>query len=433
MDKAELKKIVDNTSEYRELKLGLSLRSEGVPASKWSWNNPEYADGVPVLARGKLSDSDPNIKTAFDNFTLIMNTKSGYMASNVSREYADDIADAVKDKYQEFDRLNNFYSKLTDLCGDCAGWGNQFSLCSLDANDQIRFNVVPASNAYVQYDRNGDPIYGIVIEKDGSKQKVWHYDRTTLTIYDGAALAVESSKPHGFTEVPLIEWMNNKERRGNAQKAVSLMDAYDGLVSDTSTEASALRSAYILLKNAGTIDDKTKADMKKTGIFALGGDADAKFITKNINPAYSELILKETWAGIWVVASSVDPKALSELSNATAFQIGQLYRLTEMDSMKTEVEFQKSLEFLDRVLKSYWTTLDTPEVGDYNTYDITYVFKRTVPQDVLADLEALQRAGGNLPQYFMFMRALGVDEKKARELAQESSEEMGAMLPSIEE
>lgn len=434
----DIKKKLEKYGECDKLKYNLYQRSLGVPASKFKWAYPEEADGVPILARTPVSDGDPNVKIAYDNFASIQNEKASYMASKVTRIYSDYIQDDVKNKYKEFDQLNNFNTLLHDMMVSCVGWGNSFSLNYLDENNRIRMKEVKSWNAKVCYDDNGEPLDGYIYYQEGVDEKtqvVYHYTKTEVTKYIKKCdkpQVIEPTQPHGFSELPLIEWINNTQIRGNAQKAVTLIDAYDRLMADGVTEWATFRNAYLLLSNMGIIDEETTADIQKTGVIIGDGEnAKVEFVTKDVNPAFTELMLNKVWLGIWVVASSVDPVALASLSNATAFQIAQMYRCMEQDSQNTEMRWQKSLEYFDRVVKSYWTVLSSPAVNDYNTYDINYEFVRNLPKDVLSELEALRRAGGNLPQKEIFMK-IGYEEKQAEILAQESADEMVMGIPDIE-
>jgi len=104
--------------------------------------------------------------------------------------------------------------------------------------------------------------------------------------------------------------------------------------------------------------------------------------------------------------------------------------LMESEGVNTVNQWKKSLEYLDRVLKSYWTGLAVESVADYNTYDIEYIFNRNMPKDIIADLEALRRAGAMLPNEEIIKRGLSVDEKKAQELAESASQELSDFMPA---
>ena len=418
--------------EKDEITFRLHLRSLNKPASCFEWHNPLMADGIPIYARQKATYSDPNIRVGYNNFQVIQRTKAGYLAGDIQRTYSDNIPDEVKEKYSEFDNLNHFKSFLKKLMFSCSGWGNTYSLCYLDEANNVRIKQIQSWQAKIEYDDNGEPLKGYVYYPIDERMHVWEYDGVYVTEWiaskSGASyILLTEPKEHGFKGIPVIEWCNNDNKQGNSELAVPLMDAYDRLISDNITESATFRAAYLLLKNMGFLDDKTKAEMAKTGVFSGGADADARFLTKDINPEFIKFVMSETWAGIWVVSSSVDPKALASLSNATAFQISQMYRNMEEDCKDTEAEWKISLEYLDRILKSYWTGLDVRSVNDYSTEDINYDFKRNIPNDVMTWLKDMLQAGGKLPQKEIFIKA-GYTEQKAEELVQEAENESYEML-----
>lgn len=431
-----------------KLKRNLYLRSENKPARKFEWKNPELADGVPIFARPSVSLSDPNIRATFNNFAVIMNKKAGYLAGNIQRKYADDIQDAVKEKYKEFDRLNNIETLYTDLMTSCTGWGNTYTLCYIDkpkkdiitdnkVNFPIRIKEVEAWHAKIEYDENGEPESGYIYENEDNRTvKVYQYDKLYfqklfINKSSGEIIAAEEPLKHGFTEIPLVEWKNNKLSRGNSQNAVTLMDAYDRLMSDNITEWATFRQAYLFLKNMGLLDEETKSEMQKTGaIIGSSDNSEVRFITKDVNPEFVKYITEKTWKSIWIVSASVDPEALGSLTSATAFQILQMYANMEQDCKFTEQQWMKSFEYLDRVLKSYWTGLDINSVSNYSTYDIDYEFIRTMPKDEMTILKDLRQAGGMLPNAEILKRS-GYDEQTAEELAQRATDENYDAIPNL--
>lgn len=431
-----------------KLKFNLHLRAKNHPARKFEWINPEMADGVPIFAREAVSLSDPNIRATFNNFAVIMNKKAGYLAGDIQRKYADDIDDAVKEKYKSFDELNNTESLYTDLMASCAGWGNTFTLCYIDkpkddviTNTKIAFPVrikeIQAWNAKIEYNDNNEPETGYIYEDDEDRTlKVYRYDKLFMQkfkINKSSGRIIEEEEPtrHGFTEMPLVEWRNNKLSRGNAQNAVTLMDAYDRLMSDNITEWATFRQAYLLLKGLGLVDEETKGAMQKTGIITSPTDTgEARFITKDVNPEFVKYITEKTWKSIWIVSASIDPEALGSLTSATAFQIMQMYANMEQDCKFTEQTWMRSFEYLDRILKSYWTGLDINSVADYATYDIDYILNRTMPKDEMTLLKDLRAAGALLPNAEILKRS-GYDEQTAEELAQRATDENYDAIPNL--
>lgn len=433
----EIKDLIQTFKKEDNKKLNLSKRSKNIPASSFDkWDNPEDADGVPILARTKVTASDPNVKTTFNNFATVQRTKAGYMAGNIKRDFSDKILDDLKNKYISFDNLNHTKRLWKKLMFACTGWGNTYTLCYLDTKKQVRIKQIKSWQAKVIYDDNDEPIQGYVYYPDPDnkdQEVVYYYDDLIMVKYvkpkNGKDYQKAEEGFHGFKQMPLVEWVNNDNKMGNAQIAVSLMDAYDRLMSDNITEWATFRNAYLLLKNMGLIDEAIKEELQKTGILTADGDnSEAKFITKDVNPEFVKFVTSETWSGIWTVASSVDPKALASLSNATAFQIAQLYRNMEEDCQDTELEWVASFEYLDRILQSYWTGLDLQSVNNYLTEDISYELTRNIPKDVMTWLKDMIAAGGKLPQKEIFKKA-GYTETEAETLVSEAENETYDEIP----
>ncbi len=437
----EVKKIISDFSNQDTINNNLFLRSLGKPASSYDgWDLSIDADGVPILARNPVSSSDPNVKASLDLFSNITETKASYFASDITRIYTDDIPDEVKKRYKENDRFNSISTIYHNLATSCAGWGVTYTLDHLvdvinedgEAVKIDRIKQIPAWNAKVIFNKETNlPAYGIIYSLNTKDKKniIWLYDHTTVFRYEASDKSdnykLVEENLHGYKQIPLIEWKNNPIVRGNAEKAVALLDAYDTCLSDNSTENASFRNAYLMLKNMGIIDEQTKANMKKDSvIIADGEDAEVKFVTKDINPEFVKLVTEQLWSSIWITASSVDPKAISSLSGATAFQIGQMFRLMEQDSKTTERQWNQSLELRDRLLKSYWRGLDTNSVENYNTFDIEYKFVRNVPQDIVSDLEAIKRAGGIVPNAYILQHGLRVSEQEAIELDEDAKKDM---------
>lgn len=453
---AEIKEIVQilkDKEKQDEINYNLYLRSLGKPASmQYGWNDPIEADGVPVKARKTVRDDAPNLMTSTEIFNDITSTKASYMASNIQREYTDDIEDSVKDKYLEYDRITHTPTLYHDLAVDCAGWGGAYTLTywvELDGKKQAMSRKYNAWNGYVSY--NEDTllpefacIYGCVNVSDNryttNKRKEYFINVYTDTEvisyksknqYDGYKL--DSTDKHGFTEVPVVEWKNNKFFRGDAEKAVSLIDAYEAVLADNSSEGASFANAYLMLKQMGSIDENVRKEMQQTGVFWSDEEgASAEFVIKNINPEFVKMLLDELRKAIYEAAQGLDPRTLSSMKEMRKAQADNIYAPLDKISKNTERQWDTSLELLDRVLKSFWTGLATPAVADYDTFYINYLFRYDKPTDILTDLKDIKAAGGILPNWYILSKSLNIDEDKARDLAKEANEEMTEALPVIE-
>lgn len=74
-----------------------------------------------------------------------------------------------------------------------------------------------------------------------------------------------SRTPHFFGEVPAVEYRNNSDRLGDFETSLSMINAYNKLMSDRITDKSRFVDAVLFLYGM-TLSDEQKADLKKYGI-----------------------------------------------------------------------------------------------------------------------------------------------------------------------
>ena len=69
------------------------------------------------------------------------------------------------------------------------------------------------------------------------------------------AKGVEGIQPHLFNGVPIIPFYNNGMKKAEPEKALSAIDAYDLILSATTSEIEQFRLAYMFIRSAGLMLD----------------------------------------------------------------------------------------------------------------------------------------------------------------------------------
>lgn len=145
---------------------------------------------------------------------------------------------------------------------------------------------------------------------------------------------------HSFNDVPVVEYVNNKEEQGDFEQVISLIDAYNKSQSNTLNDMDQFTDAYLILVNMNGTDSKRISELKKDRVMLLDEDGDAKWLTKDI----------ELFTDINIKFANTLPQNVYELSqtikNLSPYLSNEtlLNQLPFIDNAKEEVEKKKAEE-----------------------------------------------------------------------------------------
>ena len=390
-----IKEILDSAAKRDTIAYGMKQRALLEPSSKFVWTDPRMADGLPILAREKLSSTDLNQRIHIPFDKMIITNKAGYFASDIQITYGPTIQQNVKDFYTELQERSRWKSLMMDLANNCVMQGTAYVLCFLDGSE-FRVSLSPTSNTEVVYNPlTNVPMYGI------------RYNNTTVEFYDGMEMTRYTFSDgiwmpgetvlHGMGTVnrpmvPIVEFKNSPDRIGNPERTVSAADAYDVSLSDLSNELAALRLSYLLVKGLGEKADVVKQQLVDAGVIIIDSDnGDARFVTKNINPEAVRLIQDTLRAMIFEGASSYDPDSFEEGEAPTAFQVSQRLHGLEMDTTITTGLWDMGFRQFDYLIQTFLMTFRG--LSEYNLHEIDRIYRRTAPRNILAALVEARNAG----------------------------------------
>jgi len=185
--------------------------------------------------------------------------------------------------------------------------------------------------------------------------------------------------PHMFGGVPLIRFDNNKELQGDCDKIFQLIDGYDRVTSDVSSEIEQFRLAYLAFYGMAP-DEETIALAKKTGAYGIPDvDSKVEFITKKIDDSVIEHHLDRLQENIYKFGKSVDFSDKAFAGNITG--IAMKFKMFGLESkcVISERKFTASLRRMYKILQTVWSTKGNNL--DYKA--ITFTWTRNFPLNLL--------------------------------------------------
>lgn len=366
------------------------------------------ASGVPILQRNPIEFEDfetgairridnkvnNRLNNSFDSD--IVDTKVGYLFGHPIT-YETDKNSTLKKLIEEFNLRNNIEDKDSEWGKKAAicGYGARLAYVDPEGKERV-LNINPWEVVILSESDITEPSYALryykVIDFQNGNRTELHkaefYDEKNVYFFianDGANYSLVDQRPHLFDFCPLYGLPNNEELKGDAEKVLSLIDAYDRTLSDASNEIEQYRLAYLILKGAGA-DEETLENLKKTGIFELFDEKeDVKYLTKDINDTMIENHLDRLEENILRFAKSVnfqDEKFAGNISGvAMKFKLMAL----ENKCITMERKMTAALRYQFKVLCSAWAKRGLAGADDY--LNVWFGFKRNLPANILEEAQ----------------------------------------------
>jgi len=259
-----------------KIKLTPGLDIDNPPVELINWCSKQHRKGIKRLKnlddyylgehkinkRSRKNEKCSNSKVMINQAKITTDTVVGFVVGNPIAYSSTDgkniepILEALK--YMDAS------SHDTELKKDLSVFGEGYEILYLSENEdeaQIKIGVLDPRSCYVATDSTleQNPLFAVHYTKDECWQKgsteytfnVYtqthvHTYRTQNDTHLNESDWVESTE-HYFGMLPVIEYKNNKERQGDYEQAISLIDAYNQLQSDRLSDKENFVEAILIL------------------------------------------------------------------------------------------------------------------------------------------------------------------------------------------
>ena len=354
-----------------------------------------------IQHRKLTDDVKINNKLENDFYSLIINQCVGYLFgtglvySIDSDKYDEDKFKEYQDELFKWQVINNIADLDMETGKYQAVCGVAYRICYIADGEESVMNIKPWE--IIPIEENGVMKYALRYYKtydiEGNEiVKVDFYDDKYVTeyVYGYGTSGVEglnlvSRKEHLFRFCPVISFENNEDHIGDFEKTITLVEAFNRLVSDTQNEIEEFRQAYMVFDNDAEIDKETIIAARQTGAFTLPEGSKAYFLTKDINPEFIQLQKEMLEENIYKFSQSVNMTD-ENFSGGTQTGESRKWKILDLENkaMVKERKFEKALREQFKILCSSWNVRGK----DLKYWDIFVQFSRAIPKDLsyLADV-----------------------------------------------
>ncbi|MCI1959690.1 MAG: phage portal protein [Clostridia bacterium] len=362
----------------------------------------------------------PNNKISHSFGDYITRTNTAiFLGSPVTYNSESDLTDymAVLDTAGEED-IN------IDLATKCSIYGYGVQLLYIGENADIRFVVLDNSQVVLIYsdDISQKLLYAVRFWSTMTVDNIQNdyieiYSRDSRQLYRNDVLQEEAQNV--FSDIPIVVYKNNSEMKGDFEKIISLIDAYDMLESDSINENDYFNNAYLFL-NTDTVDIDDIQAMKENRVL-YGTNLNPAFILKNSNNTDGDIEKNRLVSDIHKLSFTPDMSDNNFANNVSG--VAMKYKLlgTLNNISNKQRKFKIALRERNKLLfdMMYTKSMSVPE-------NVDIIFTLSLPQNSLETSQMINQLRGlvsdeTLVSQLSFIQNPSDEVEKANEEAKEKT------------
>lgn len=280
-----------------------------------------------------------NNRVMVNHAKYIVDTNTGYLLGNPV-EYQvdkDHNIDAVLDVYKK-QTMNDIDSEIAK---NCAIFGIQYEYVFTNESAEPESAVLDVRNTIIAYDTtikhnklfavNYRPQFAKPTDTKPDYYDVIFVDKTAVRQYKlkNDILKLEHEEKHAFQEVPVIEYINNKEYLGDFEPVISLIDAYNLIQSDRVNDREQLVDAILCFYGV-KFTETQMAELKEHRMISnIPQDGKIEYLIKALNESDTDILRKNIENDIHKI--SMTPNLADENFANNSSGVAISYKLLSFD------------------------------------------------------------------------------------------------------
>lgn len=362
----------------------------------------------------------------------IVDTMVGYFLGVPIRLTGDGTpeSDAAVSWLQDWGSLVGSDDVDAELSKTCDIYGSAYEVLWRDADASPRTSVATPMGCLMVFDDTvaRRPMYAARFFLDTNRfdgeadclRGTLYTPTEEVPFEDRGGIRLGDPAPHGFPGVPVVEYVENEERRGLFEGVQSLVEAYEDALSEKANDVDYYADAYLAILGA-KLDEQTLRALRDSRIINLSGsDADkvlVQFLSKPEADGTQENLLGRLERLIYSLSMVAD---ISDEDFGTASGIAIRYRLQAMSdlALTKERKFRRGLRERWRLLLGYAATTGV-DPGAWLT--VTPRFTRNLPANLVEEAQVAAQLAGIVSEETQ-LSVLSCVESPADEMARKASE-----------
>lgn len=350
----------------------------------------------------------PNNRLAFPFARYITSVATGYLIGKPVDYSADDKDSALMELITDVYRRASMPAMDAENARNASIYGRGIEYVYVREQDVMpRVSVLDPRSAFVVYDESYElePLFGVYISRrTGADGTVIGYRATVATAtmiaqYNAGDRTMSDLSPvdaveHYFGGVPMVEYWNDENERGDFEWIIPLIDGYDKLLSDRVNDKERFVDALLVLIGCTMEEDekgRTPArQLREDKMLSLpDSGSDVKYLAAQMDENGAEILRQALVEDIHKL--SMVPNLSDKEFSANASGVAMRYKLWGLEQL-IGVKQQWFTEGLRHRLKLFVNFLSVKGAPTLDVADVQIQFTRAVPVNKLEIAQYVQAA-----------------------------------------
>ena len=380
-----------------------------------------YYDGRHAIEDRLRGAGLPNMRMAHGFPRYISTMAAGYLIGAPVRYSCDNQPEALESILNEYRRIA-IDSLDAELARDASVYGKGVELLYADGEARPCAAALDPRDAFVVYDDSVEcaPVMGVyVTPRRDAAGKISGFCARVYTDSACAAYRIESLQNpkieradsaalHYFGRVPMIEYWNDEDERGDFENVLSLIDAYDLLQSDRMNDKQQFVDALLVLYGCTLeTDDRGRSPGQQLredkALCMPDSDARVEWLCKQMSEADTEVLRRAICEDIHKM--SMVPDLTDQQFAGNSSGVAMRYKLLGLEQL-TKIKERWFREALRMRLAAFADFMACRGGELLRTDDVRMEFTRSLPVNELENAQTLSYLNGILPQEELARRAM---------------------------
>ena len=378
--------------------LGLFIQEHRKMIPRFEELKAQYISKPPILDMEEKEAWKPDNRLVVNYGKYIVDTFNGYFSGIPVKISHED--EEINENINTFWNRNNMDDVISELSKITSQYGRGYLYVFQNEESETRVIYEDPMGMFVIYDDTVEKRakYGVRYRttEEGLEGILVTLDYV-MEFYEndeGELIFVDEGKPHYYSDLPMIEFVENEERQSLIEPVETLINAYNKAISEKANDTDYFADAYLAILGAELDEDGTHKIRDNRIINIFGTDDVSKIIVEFLDKPDGDVTQENLLNRLERLVYHTSMVAnINDESFGNASGVSLEFKLQPMKNLAAMKE-RKFVKGLNQLFKIYMSIPNVPNAQMEEWSNIHYRFTRNIPRNIQDEAKTARELEG---------------------------------------